>query len=96
MLEAMNFIMHFLSVVPTAPIVKDITAIDSGSVHIEWYIPTDTNGVLTSYTVSYTIEDDPEISLEVPFNGQNVIHILHGNMIHDYVQCRYRILISLD
>ena len=93
--------MHFLSVVPTAPIVKDITAIDSGSVHIVWYIPTDTNGVLTAYTVFYTIEDDPEISLEVLFNGQNVMHILHGNTLHNYVRtiyirCRYRILISLD
>ena len=61
-----------ISVVPSAPIVKDITAIDSGSVHIEWYIPKDTNGKLTMYTISYTVENGPERSLIVLFNGQNV------------------------
>ena len=58
--------------VPSAPVVKDITAIDSESVQIEWYIPTDTNGILSIYTISYTVDNGPEKSLVVQFNGQNV------------------------
>ena len=58
--------------VPTAPAVKGITAIDSESVHIEWNIPTNINGILTNYTISYTIENGSERNVTVPFNGQNV------------------------
>ena len=72
---------------PTAPIVKDITAIDSGSVRIEWNIPADTNGVLTIYTIYYIIENDPERSLIVPFNGQPVSHsCMNENIVISYVQ----------
>ena len=64
--------MQLFSLVPSAPVVKEITAIDSGSVRIEWYIPTETNGELTIYTISYTVENGPERSLIVLFNGHNV------------------------
>ena len=61
--------------VPSAPVVKDITAIDSESVHIEWYIPTDTNGILSFYTILYyTTESGSETNLIVPFIEQNVSH----------------------
>ena len=63
-----------VSVVSNAPLVKDIIAIDSGSVHIEWNIPTDIKGVLSFYTIFYSIENGPERSLMVPFNGQDVSH----------------------
>ena len=62
------------SLVPSAPVVKDITAIDSESVYIEWYMPTDTNGIVSVYTISYTVDDSPENTLIVAFNGQNVSH----------------------
>ena len=63
------------SLVPSAPVlVKDITAIDSESVYIEWYMPTDTNGIVSVYTISYTVDDSPENTLVVAFNGQNVSH----------------------
>ena len=52
--------------------VKDITAIDSESVHIEWYMPANTNGILSIYTISYDTENGPERNLIVPFNGRNV------------------------
>ena len=35
----------------------------------------DPNGVITGYTITYTIEGDSEISLKVPFNKQNVMYI---------------------
>ena len=57
---------------PSAPVVKDITAIDSESVHIEWYMPANTNGILSIYTISYTIDDASKISVTVLFNGYNV------------------------
>ena len=71
--------MFICYVVPTAPIAKDITAIDSESVRIEWNIPADTNGVITIYTIYYIIENGPERNLIVPFNGQDVSH--------DYTKC---------
>ena len=35
----------------------------------------DTNGVLSMYTIFYTIENGPERNIMVPFNGQNVSYI---------------------
>ena len=66
--------MLLLSLVPSAPVVKNITAIDSESVHIEWNIPTDTNGILSIYTISFTVDDGTVSSLEVPSKGQDVSH----------------------
>ena len=59
-------------VVPSVPIIKNLTIINSGSVHVEWNIPADTNGVLTLYTISYSDENGSVKSFIVPFNGQNV------------------------
>ena len=52
--------------------------------HIEWYIPTDTNGILSGYTISYTVDDGSENNLTVPFNGQNVSWSLCDNAIVMY------------
>ena len=54
--------------------IRDLTVINSESVHIEWNIPAETNGALTIYTVLYTVENGPKRSLIVDFNGQNVSH----------------------
>ena len=59
-------------VVPSAPVIKNLTVISSGSVHVEWNIPADTNGVLTIYTISYSNENGLVKTFIVPFNGQNV------------------------
>ena len=64
----------YIHLVPSVPVVKDITAIDSESVQIEWHIPTNTNGILSIYTISYIVDNHPKRSLIVPFNGQNVSH----------------------
>ena len=60
------------SVVPSAPVIKNMTVIDSTSVHVEWNIPKDANGVLTIYTISYSKENGSVISFTTPFNGQDV------------------------
>ena len=68
----MCILLIIFSVVPSAPIIKNLTVIGSRSVHVEWNIPTDVNGVLTIYTISYSEENGSVISFDVPFNGQNV------------------------
>ena len=65
-------LMILLYVVPTAPIIKNMTVIDSGSVYVEWNIPTETNGALTIYTISFSDENGSVMSIIVPFSGQNV------------------------
>ena len=57
---------------PSAPVIKDVTTIDSESMHIEWYKPTYINGILSIYTIHYTIDGGPEMIVTVPFNGYNV------------------------
>ena len=74
--------MPLLYLVPSAPVVKDVTAIDSESVQIEWYIPTDTNGIVSIYNISYAADDGSEKNLIVPFNGENVSQSLHDNSIN--------------
>ena len=61
-----------LYVAPTAPIIKNITVIDSGSIYVEWNIPMETNGALTIYTISFSDENGSVMSIIVPFSGQNV------------------------
>ena len=77
--------MPLLYLVPSAPVVKDVTAIDSESVQIEWYKPADTNGIVSIYNISYTADDGSEKSLIVPFNGENVSQSLHDNSINVHI-----------
>ena len=51
---------------------KNLTAINSGSVRVEWNEPEVNYGIITMYTIYYTIENGPERSLIVPSNGQDV------------------------
>ena len=37
-------------------------------------MPTDTNGIISMYTISYIIDDGSEKSIIVTFNGENVSH----------------------
>ena len=67
-----SYIVNIHFVVPSAPIIKNLEVLDSESIHVEWNIPTDTNGILTTYTISYSNENNSVMSFIVPFNGQNV------------------------
>ena len=64
-----NFVLH---VAPIAPVMKDLTAIDSESVRVEWNKPEVNYGIMTTYTIYYSIENGSERSLIVPSNGQDV------------------------
>ena len=63
-----------MCIVPSAPVIKDLTPIDSESVQVEWDIPTVNYGIITTYTIYYTIEDGPQRGLTIPSNGQDVSH----------------------
>ena len=60
-------------------------AIDSESVHIEWYMPTNTNGILSIYTIFYNAENGVERNLIVAFNGQNVSQFYIHHMTSRYL-----------
>ena len=64
---------------------KDLTAIDSGSVHVEWNKPEVNYGIITMYTIYYTIENGLERSLIVLPNGQDVSsNYIDYNISHMY------------
>lgn len=70
---------NLLSAVLTAPVVKNLTAINDTSILIEWNILTDTNGVITIYIISYAIKNGHERNLVVLLMGQNVgDHYIHS------------------
>ena len=63
-----------------------MTAIDSTSVRIEWSKPTDPNGILSIYTITYIIEGSGSTTENIPYNGQPVsdIHawVIHSLLVH--------------
>ena len=62
--------------VPAPPVLLSVTTIDSHSVHVTWRAPTQPNGVLISYTITYN-SDDSLTDISVPHDGQTVsIHIV--------------------
>ena len=44
-----------ISAVSSAPVITSVTAIDSYSVHVIWTAPTQPNGIITDYTITYSI-----------------------------------------
>ena len=54
--------------VPSPPTINEITAIDSTSVRVQWSIPNNINGILTTYTIVYSIEGGDNITVNVPYN----------------------------
>ena len=80
------------SLVSSAPVVKNITAIDSKSVHVEWFMPNETNGIVSIYTISYATEDGLEKSLIVHFDGQIVSQSLRYCIFVCNVQCHVIIM----
>ena len=59
---------------PSAPYIISVTAIDSYSVHVTWRAPTEVNGLIAYYTISYNIDfrEDLNLTMDVPFNGETV------------------------
>ena len=62
-----------ISAVSSAPIITSVTAIDSYSLHIMWTVPTEPNGIITNYTITYYIGAlNMIITVNIPFNGETV------------------------
>ena len=61
-----------MNTAPSPPIINEITALDSTSVRVLWSVPNYLNGILTTYTIVYSIEGGNNITVDVPYNGQLV------------------------
>ena len=57
---------------PNPPVILSVTTIDSQSVHVTWRAPTQPNGVLNSYTVTYNINHGSSGRIDVPYDGNPV------------------------
>ena len=62
----------YITIAPSPPVINAVTAIDSTSVRVEWSIPNNTNGVLTFYTITYSIDDGVSTTVDIPYSGQLV------------------------
>ena len=92
-----------MNAAPSPPMINAVTAIDSTSVQVEWSIPNNLNGILTSYTITYNIEDGYSRTVSIPYNGQPVsrlciciIHVVHTNMYMLFMYIRHNLMTSLD
>ena len=61
-----------MNTAPSPPIINEIIALDSTSVRVLWSVPNNLNGILTTYTIVYSIEGGNNITVNVPYNGQLV------------------------
>ena len=68
-----NILMHtYMTTAPSPPVINAVTAIDSTSVRVEWSMPPNPNGILTVYTITYSIEGNNNRAINIPYNGQPV------------------------
>ena len=47
--------------------ILSITAIDTQSVQVTWRAPTQPNGVITTYTITYNIDGGSFINVSIPY-----------------------------
>ena len=74
---------------PNPPVVLSFTAIDSESVNVTWRAPTQPNGVLISYTITYTIDDKSnKRNVTVPYEG-NVSNWVFSTVCCNIIRCTY-------
>ena len=78
-----------VTTVPSPPIINAVTAVDSTSVQVQWSKPTNPNGILSIYTITYIIEGSGSVTENIPYNGQPVseIHtwIIHSLSLHIHI-----------
>ena len=67
-----------MTAAPSPPVINAVTAIDSTSVQVEWSIPTNSNGILTFYAITYSIVDDDSRTVNIPYNGQPVSTVYYA------------------
>ena len=61
-----------MATAPSPPVITAVTAIDSASIRVVWSIPTNLNGMLTIYTITYNTEGDVMRIVNVPYNEKPV------------------------
>ena len=67
-----------------------LTTIDSQSVHVSWKAPTQPNGVLINYTITYTTDANGSSEATVPYEGNvsnwifDVLRLLYGTCIFTF------------
>ena len=76
-----------MNTAPSLPIINEITALDSASVRVLWSVPNNLNGILTIYTIVYSIEGGDNMTINVPYNGQ---------LVSDYKATFLHYLCALD
>ena len=64
--------MEYSLTAPNPPVILSVTTINSQSVHVIWKAPTQPNGILISYTITYSIDHGNNITNDVPYNGELV------------------------
>ena len=69
--QVCNLLLLNFFIVPSAPVITAVTAIDSQSVLVTWRAPAEPNGVITSYTITYNTGGSSNF-INVSFNGETV------------------------
>ena len=85
---------NVFSTAPNPPVINEIVNISDSSVRVTWTRPTMLNGIITTYTISYTAGSNSS-SMTVPYNGQEVsiiILLIQIILRHN----RHNLITSLD
>ena len=61
-----------MTTAPSPPVITAVTAIDATSVQVTWSMPTNPNGILTVYTITYNVEGGNSRTVNIPYSGQPV------------------------
>ena len=70
---ATSYILYIFGIAaPNPPVILSLTTIDSQSVQVTWRAPTQPNGVLISYTITYTSDNSSTSHSIDPYNGKTV------------------------
>ena len=85
---------NVFSTAPNPPVINEVVNISDSSVCVTWTRPTMLNGIVTTYTISYTARSNSS-SVTVPYNGQEVsiiILLIQIILRHN----RHNLITSLD
>ena len=73
--------MKYFLTASNPPVILSVTTVDTQSVHVTWRTPTQPNGVLISYTITYNIDHGNNITIDVPYNGELVSIYIHTDSV---------------
>jgi len=70
---------------PNPPVLLSVTTIGSQSVQVNWRAPTQPNGMLIGYTITYNIDKDSFIDVNITYDGSVVschMCIISSSCVH--------------